>query len=232
MTVKIDLNGVTDLLDYLENTWKANYTYDSHGFFAGPGATNDYSQWGAGNVGTSESAVLLNGDFDYGIPGGFSGDVNSLEFGNNLSGNSSGYALDASVTFDLTSATTGGSFNYAIYYMSNTGNLNTFYAYLGEQGTEQSSSAADEVFYGFGGTDTFVFGASDWGDDQIINFADGTDQIDLSGLGFSDYADFLANGGSVDNTTDVISYNDGSSTSTIALAGFSGTIDASDFIFV
>ena len=230
MTVKIDLNGVTDLVSYL-SSWSADYEYNSHGFFAGPGATNDYSQWGAGNAGTSESAVLLNGDFDYGPPGGFNGDVDSLVFGDNLTGGGSGYSLDASVTFDLSGATTGGSFNYAIYYLSNTGNLNTFYTYLGEQGTEQASSAADEVFYGFGGTDTFVFGGSDWGDDEIVNFADGTDQIDLSGLGFSDYADFLANGGSVDNVNDVISYNDGSTTSTIELSAFSGTIDASDFIF-
>ena len=136
------------------------------------------------------------------------------------------------MTFGLSGATTGGSFNFAIYYMSNDGDLGTFYTYLGEQGTEQTSSAADEVFYGFGGTDTFVFGSSDWGDDEIVNFADGTDQIDMRGLGFSNYADFLANGGSVDNVNDVISYNDGSTTSTIELAAFSGTIDASDFIFV
>ncbi|MHC5654740.1 hemolysin [Stappia sp.] len=231
MTVKIDLNGVTDLLDYLENSWVANYSYNSHGFFAGPGASNDYSQWGAGNAGTSQSAVLLNGDFDYGAPGGFNGDIDSLVFGNNLAGSGSGYTIDASVSFDLSGATTSGSFNYAIYYMSNTGNLNTFYDYLGEQGTEQTSSSADEVFYGFDGVDTFVFDGG-WGDDSIDGFADGQDLIDLSGLGFSDFADFTANGGAVDNVNDVISYNDGSTTSTISLVGFTGTIDASDFIFV
>lgn len=232
MTVKIDLNGVTDLLDYLENTWAANYTYDSHGFFAGPGATNNYSQWGAGNVGTSESAVLLNGDFNYGAPGGFSGDIDSLVFGDTLTGSGAGYSLDTSVTFDLSGATTGGSFSYAIYIMSNTGNLNTFYTYLGEQGTEQTSSAADEVFYGFGGTDTIVFGSSDWGDDAIVNFDDGTDLIDLTALGLSDFADFTSNGGSVDNVNDTVTYNDGLTTSTISLVGFAGTIDASDFVFV
>ena len=57
MTVKIDLNGVTDLVSYL-SSWSADYEYNSHGFFAGPGATNEHSQWGAGNVGTSESAVI------------------------------------------------------------------------------------------------------------------------------------------------------------------------------
>ncbi|WP_428697585.1 hypothetical protein [Stappia sp.] len=231
MTVKIDLNGVTDLLDYLENTWGANYSYNSHGFFAGPGDTNDYSQWGAGNAGTSGSAVLLNGDFDYGAPGGFNGDIDSLVFGDDLAGNSSGYTIDASVTFDLSGATTGGSFAYAIYFMSNTGNLNTFYDYLGEQGTEQASSAADEVFTAFDGVDTFVFD-SDWGDDDIDGFTDGQDLIDLTALGFSNFGDFTSSGGSVDNVNDTVTYNDGSTISTISLAGFAGTIDASDFVFV
>jgi hypothetical protein len=242
MAVKIALTEVNDLVGYLEDVWQSSFAYRSHGFFATPGDTNDYQQWGAGNVGTAQSAALINGDFDYGAPGGFIGDVDSIVFGDTLTGNASGYGIDASLTFDLSEATTGGSFTYAIYYLSNRGALDTFYKYLGEQGTEQVGSDANNVLYSFAGNDVLTGGgASDydefvyradlnttgWGNDTILDFVDGNDLISFEGYGWNDYSDFVAAGGSISGST--ITY--GSSTIDVAFLG-SGTLDSSDLYFI
>ncbi|WP_319530456.1 M10 family metallopeptidase C-terminal domain-containing protein [uncultured Cohaesibacter sp.] len=252
MAVKIDIpTGMSDWVSYLENTWLGSFSYDGHGSFSAYAAQNyNYGQWVAGNVNTTQSAVLMDGDFSYGPPGGFSGDVDSLQFGDNLTGSSgSGYTIDTELTLDLTEASATTAFTYAIYYISNLQNLSYLYNYLGEQGTEQTGNSGDDSLYSFSGDDIltgggasdydlFVFDAAyastsnGWGDDTITDFVDGQDEIDFIGY-WSDYASFDADTTITTSGTDtVISYTDSNSvTSTITLANFSGTLDSGDFYF-
>lgn len=242
--------GVTDWVSYLTSTWTSAYAYRGHGAFSSSGAENyTYGQWVAGNAGnTSESGVLLSGDFSYGQGGAFTGDIDSLEFGTNLAGSASaGYDLDTVLTLDLSNATATTAFTYAIYYLSNQANLSYLWTYLSEQGTvQEGNDGAADTLYSFSGNDTltggtgadtFVFDADyvgvtgDWGTDTITDFTDGVDKIKFVDL-WLDYSDFTSDT-SVTVSGNVITYVDSSTstTNTITLTGFTGTLDSSDFTF-
>ncbi|MFC5758061.1 hypothetical protein [Rhizobium sp. GCM10022189] len=234
--------GAPDWVNYLETTWLNSFSYRSHGSFS-PGSA-PYDQWVAGNAGTTQSGVILNGDFSYVPPGGFVGSLDTLEFGSHLTGSTAaGYDLNTVLTLDLSDATASAAFTYAIYYLSNAGDLTHLYDYLGEQGTTQTgnSGGLGETLYSFAGNDVLTgAGASDfdtffyradlnaggWGDDTITDFVDGNDLIVLDGFGWDDYSDFVSAGGSISGST--ISY--AGNTIAVAFAG-GGTLDSSDLIF-
>lgn len=87
-----------------------------------------------------------------------------------------------------------------------------------------TGGAGDDLLEGGAGADTFVFDAA-WGSDTLIDFADGEDMFDMSGLGitFGDLS-VTANGAG-----DAVIEYDGNS---ITLTGVDvGLIDAADFVF-
>ncbi|MBO0128370.1 M10 family metallopeptidase C-terminal domain-containing protein [Agrobacterium sp. OT33] len=247
MAVGIDVPaGVTDWVSYLTTTWLGAYEYRGNGFF---NSSTPYTQWAAGDLTNSaESGVILNGSFTYAPPGGFSGTLSSLEFGTNLSGSASaGYDISEVLRLDLSGATATTAFTYAIYFLSTQGNLSYLWSYLSEQGTTQAgndgaadtlySFSGDDTLTGGTGADTFVFDADyvgvtgDWGNDTITDFTDGVDKIKFVDL-WLDYSDFTSDT-SVTVSGNVITYVDSSTstTNTITLTGFAGTLDSSDFIF-
>lgn len=247
MAVKINVPaGVTDWFTYLNSTWLGNFLYDGHGAFSSAGADDyNFGQWVAGNSGTSQSAALLEGDFSYVQPGGFVGDIDSLSFGSNLTGNAtSGYSLGTTnpvLTLDLSGATTTTLFTYVIYNLSNNQSLSSLWSYLGEQGTEQVgnssanvlySFAGDDVLTGGSGVDTFYYLASlnagGWGNDEITDFADGSEYIVFSGYGWSSFADFQTAGGSITGNT--ISY--AGNTIDVTFDGGTGSLTSADLLFI
>lgn len=63
-----------------------------------------------------------------------------------------------------------------------------------------TGGAGNDLLYGGGGLDTFVFGAAN-GQDQLIDFVTADDKIQLAAsLGFSDGADVLAAPGNLFNS--------------------------------
>lgn len=199
----------SDLVGYLD-IWTANFGYNSNGAFSP--ASNPHEQWVAGNVGVDSSAVLLEGSFSYASPGGFTGTLDTLDFGWSATGSaSSGFALTATdLSIDLGGAAPTAAFNQAIYMLSHGGNLtggtvfgqsfDGLYDYFGDVGTVQNGTSSDDRLYSFDGNDdlnggagrdTFVFDrdiagslASSIGNDSVSGFVAGAtgDFIDLSGL--------------------------------------------------
>ena len=105
---------------------------------------------------------------------------------------------------------TGGSANDLLY--GGTGN------------DTLTGGAGDDFLYGEAGNDTFVFAAG-WGDDRIVGFEDGADQIDLSALGIT-FADLTVTAAGANSV--LVAYGADS----ILLTGVNiADIDANDFSF-
>lgn len=155
-----------DLAAYF-NTWSANFGYNGNGELSP--ATPPHTQYSAGTGATTDTGVIMNGSFSYGVGGSFTGTVNNLQFGTNLNGTAtSGWSLGtAGLTVGLTgsdiSAATG--FNQAIYSLSHGGSLTGvvhssgtqfagLYDYFGSVGTVQNGTALADTLYSFDGNDT------------------------------------------------------------------------------
>ncbi|KKX27082.1 hemolysin [Rhizobium sp. LC145] len=199
-----------DLVGYFTN-WTANFGYNGNGEFSPSFAAA--TQWAAGNVaGTTNSGVIMNGNFAYVPPGGFTGTVNNLQFGTDLNGSTaSGFSLaTAGLTVQIGDAP-NAALNGAIYSLSHGGSFTGvtapsgnaqpgLYDYFGQVGTVQNGTALADRLYSFDGNDdlnggagrdTFVFDrdiagslASSIGNDSVSGFVAGAngDFIDLSGL--------------------------------------------------
>lgn len=222
-------NGVSnDLLGYF-NSWSGNSAYRGHGFF-NPESGSSYTQWGAGAEdydptdpnNTPTSSVILSGnDFEYST-GNFSGEIESLNFGEGIyyDSGSSEYVQTNELLIDVSDVdvTSSNTFTYAIYVLSNYGSLQSqtvfgtnfpgMYDFFAEQGTEQVGTAGADTQYSFGGDDTltggagndtfrFVLddtGASAIGNDTITDF-DAANEVIWFGLDDAAYdsdADILA----------------------------------------
>ena len=98
---------------------------------------------------------------------------------------------------------------------------------VGGKGDDRiDGGAGDDDLVGGGGRDTFLFGAGH-GNDVITHFRAGEDLLDLSALGITGLGEVAAaqTGGGLQ--LDLAAHGGGS----ILLKGFSGTLDAADFVF-
>ncbi|MFK0386901.1 hypothetical protein [Agrobacterium sp. NPDC090273] len=235
----------SDLLNYLDNVWKTDQVYRGHGDFspAPAGSSGTYDQWIAGNSGTSQSALLMQGDFGYAPPGGFTGTVSSLTFGDNLSGDAASNWSLGNAELTVTGIVSNTTFATAIYVASNYGttdsqtvgtrSLGGFKAYFAEQGTNQIGTSGNDKQYSFAGNDTFTGGAGNdtfvfgdnWGSDIITDFGDVTgnnDIIDLTAnTGITSFTDLLLNHSNYTDSTGVLTIFDGANT--IQVNGYVGT---------
>jgi hypothetical protein len=214
-----------------------------------------------GGTPNGKSSVIMNGsNYSY-SPGAFSGDVDTLELGSNLDYDyvNDVWVQDEGLLIDFTNATQTTAFSQAIYTLSHGGQLGGatvfgqpfagLYDYFAEQGTVQNGTSGADVLMSFAGNDVMdgggassgfdkfqwqydpEFYADGWGDDEIIDFVDGSDKIVFADFGWSDYTDFTNDGGSLSGN--VITFFDGTNTSTITVAfSGSGTLDQTDFLFV
>lgn len=170
MVATINLTSANrDLVGYL-NSWTANFGYNGNGAFSPSFAAA--TQWSAGNTdGTTNTGVIMNGNFAYVPPGGFTGSVNNLQFGTDLNGSTTaGYSLGtAGLTVQLGDAP-NASFTGAIYSLSHGGSFTGvtaasgnaqpgLYDYFGEVGTVQNGTIGADTLYSFDGNDTLNGGA-------------------------------------------------------------------------
>lgn len=91
----------------------------------------------------------------------------------------------------------------------------------------------DDTLTGGGGSDTFVIRRTLNGNDEVTDFQNGTDLVDLSSLGLSGFSDLQVEG-IITNDTDSVTINLAAlgGSGQIRLEGMSfGDLDASDFIF-
>ncbi|MGV0819828.1 hypothetical protein [Martelella sp. AMO21009] len=213
-------NGYSnDLLEYF-GSWSYSYTYYDHGYF-NPASGSTYTQWGAGTVydptdpnDTPTSSIILSGDdFTYST-GNFSGNIETLNFGEGIyyDSGSSEYVQTNELLIDVSDVdvTSSNAFPYAIYVLSNYGsfenetifgtNFPGMYDFFAEQGTEQigtagadtqSSFGGDDTLTGGSGNDTFRFvlddtGASVIGNDTITDF-DAANEVIWFGLNDTAY---------------------------------------------
>lgn len=167
-TINLTLTN-RDMVSYFNN-WTANFGYDGNGAFSPSFAAA--TQWSAGNtVGTTNTGVIMNGNFAYVPPGGFTGSVNNLQFGTDLNGSTTaGYSLASTgLTVQIGDAP-NASFTGAIYSLSHGGSFTGvtavsgnaqpgLYDYFGEVGTVQNGTAAADTLYSFDGNDTLNGGA-------------------------------------------------------------------------
>ncbi|WP_104663500.1 hemolysin [Ensifer adhaerens] len=160
-----------DLVAYFSN-WTANFGYNGNGEFSP--STPPHSQWAAGTGNASNTGAVLNGNFSYAPPGGFSGTVNNIQFGTDLNGSTAtGFSLGtAGLTVGLTGSdiSAASGFNEAIYSLSHGGSLTGithssgrqfagFYDYFGNVGTVQNGTVLADTLYSFDGNDTLNGGA-------------------------------------------------------------------------
>ena len=244
MTATINLNADSsgngvDLHGVFED-FNANFSLGSgnHGsFFDGalPGGMGG-TQYYAADMDSSSSytgGVLATAgatDFSYDIgTHSITGDLDGFSFGETLAYNSSagGYEFsDSSV--DISGLGISGSDTNSVLTGIYTGSTSTLETTLA-QGVEINGStgddviggwAGDDVLTGNGGADIFEFDtSSDFGDDTVTDFTDGTDLLDI------DYASVtVADDG---NGNALITHDNG----TITLTGVDYTdIDATDFV--
>lgn len=91
-----------------------------------------------------------------------------------------------------------------------------------------NGGAGNDTMNGGTGADTFKFDAGLFGADKILQFANGTDKIQVTGIaGVTSFANLVVT--AVVGGGALVTFPDGS---TINLAGMTvGQVDASDFIF-
>ena len=163
----------SDLQQYLSD-WEDAYTNYGNGEFSPEydplDVTKVYEQWVVGDTANSSSSAILDGEFTYGLGGGFAGDVNSLTFGYGLTGTASGGFLQTAeleVAFDNTINSTDTNFTEAIYVLSNYGSLDDesafgttfsgFNSYFDTYGTEINGTNGDDIISAWDGSDV-VYG--------------------------------------------------------------------------
>ncbi|PRX09263.1 UNVERIFIED_ORG: hypothetical protein BCL66_10755 [Martelella mediterranea] len=202
-------NGASnDLLGYFDS-WSTNSTYRDHGFFnPDDGSGGPYTQWGAGNIydptdpaSTPTPSVILGGqNFEYST-GNFSGEIQSLNFGEGIyyDSASSEYVQDDQLLIDVSDVTveTSADFATAIYVLSNEGSLENqtvfgsnfpgMYDFFAEQGTEQVGTAGADTQYSFAGNDTLM---GNGGVDTFVFDLDGNGHTTFDAIGDDTITDF------------------------------------------
>lgn len=178
MVATINLTSASsNLLNYLKG-WSLNLDYKGNGQF--DSLLPPYNEWAGGKVdGGTNSGVILEGNFSYVIPAGFTGTVDSLEFGEGLTKSaSSGFDMATTeLSIDLGGVSPSKSFTGAIYSLTNNQNAadplanftgvtsksgkqqDGLFDYLGELGTVQNGTFGNDWLYSFDGNDTLNGGA-------------------------------------------------------------------------
>lgn len=260
MALALSLTATSSDLPAFFDSYRTNFTYNGNGWFNDSTTGVDQYVAGVDTGGTPNglSSAIMNGsNYSY-TPGFFTGDVDTLELGSNLTYDfvNDIWVQDEGLLIDFTNATQTSTFQQAIYTLSHGAQLHGatvfgmpfagLYDYFAEQGTVQTGTAGDDVLMSFAGDDELIgaggssdfdtfnwdaeFYANGWGADAISDFVDGNDLIELTGFGWSDYSDFVSAGGSISGN--VITYNDGTNTSTITVSfSGTGTLDQSDLLF-
>jgi hypothetical protein len=256
MALELHLTAASSDLPAFFAAYRAGFNYNGNGWFNDSYTGVDQFVAGVDSGGTS-SAIMNGSNYVY-TPGAFTGDVDTLELGSNLTYDyvNDMYVQDEGLLIDFTNATQTATFSQALYTLSHGAQLHGatvfgqpfagLYDYFAEQGTVQYGTTGDDVLMSFAGDDVlngagdgsdydtfnwaFEFYQSGWGDDQVTDFVDGNDVIEVIGFNWSSYDDFVSAGGSISGN--VITYFDGTNTSTITVnfAG-AGTLDQSDLFF-
>ncbi|WP_164833511.1 hemolysin [Sinorhizobium meliloti] len=179
MVATINLTAASaNLLNYLKG-WATNLNYEGNGQF--DSTLPPYDEWAGGQVDNAGSrGVILEGNFSYIIPAGFTGTVDSLEFGRGLtSSSSSGFDLaNTDLSIDLGGVSPSKTFTGAIYSLTHNSNVDSdplanftgvtsksgkqqdgLFDYLGEVGTVQNGTSGNDWLYSFDGNDTLNGGA-------------------------------------------------------------------------
>jgi hypothetical protein len=231
--------GAEDLKAYLDG-WASTDPLGAHGVFYDDGIDSQFEQWAGGNEsGRSDNSVLLEGNFDYPANGGFTGMLDSLDFGTNMTGYPSGpfdiTGSDLKLHVDLGGASANSTFNYAVYQLMGTGGTASaagLYNYFGSVGTEQHGTTGDDTQYSFAGNDTFIGDLgndtfvfeSNWATDVITDFGSSTgdtDTLDFTGVAaIVDVNDLVYNYSNWYDSSSVLTISDG--TNVVTLTGYVG----------
>ena len=245
MTITIDLNADSlgngvDLHGVFDD-FNANFSLGSgnHGTFydgIAPSATYGGSQYYVEDLDSSSSytggvlATAGSSDFAYDISTHtITGNLDGFSFGDTLGYNSTYTArefTDSSV--DISGLNLSDSDTNGVLVDIYTGSTSTLESVL-DSGVEINGSAGadviggwagDDVLTGNGGADIFEFdSASDFGDDTVTDFTDGTDLIDL------DYSEVTVSDDGAGNA--LITHANG----TVTLTGVDyADIDQNDFV--
>ena len=151
-------------------------------------------------------------------------DAFSLGHGLSYSATTDSFSNASDIAFsDLGLAGSGsGNAVHNLVYGLMTGNLTSLYSLLNSNDLVFISSTGNDVLSGYAGQDTFVFNTGS-GNDVVNNFASGTDLLDVSGWGVTDFDQLAV---SSDGTNSLIAYG----SDLIVLAGVA-SVDADDFVF-
>jgi hypothetical protein len=173
-----------------------------------------------------EAAAGNSLEYDFGSHV-LAGSVDAINFGHGLSHSSTtdsyGQTSDIAMTgLGVTGSGSGNAVHNLVYGLM-TGNLTNLYSLLNANDLTFVSSTGDDVLSGYAGQDTFAFNTGS-GYDEVYNFADGTDVLDVSGWGVDDIGDLaIASNGAgtfIEHGTDFIWLDSVTS------------VQASDFVFV
>lgn len=245
MTITIDLNAASsgagvDLHGVIED-FNNNFSLGSgnHGTFYDGFAPSSYyggSQFLATDQDSSSSytgsvlATAGSSDFAYDInTHTITGNLDKLSFGTTLGVADNGTEFDFTDSpVDISGLNLSNSDTNGVLVDIYSGSTNTLESVL-DSGVEINGStgddviggwAGDDVLTGNGGADIFEFdSASDFGDDTVTDFTDGTDLIDL------DYSEVTVSDDGAGNA--LITHANG----TVTLTGVDYTdIDQNDFV--
>jgi Ca2+-binding RTX toxin-like protein len=162
------------------------------------------------------------------MTGGNGNDTYVVENIGDTADESSGSGVDtvnSTVSFTLA----GGIENLVLNGASainGTGNAGANSLYGNSAANRLDGNGGADTLTSFGGADVFVFDDAD-GADTITDFANGSDNVDLTAVaGVDEFSDLTV----IDNGA-TVTVNYGTGTFTLANIGNAGLIDASDFIF-
>ncbi len=155
---------------------------------------------------------------------------------------SASYTLDAAAEIEIFSTTlqagtsainlTGNGFSQSVVgndganQLDGAGGNDTLYGHGGAD--TLIGGAGDDLMYGGAGNDTFLYNAGLFGNDMIVDFANGSDMISVQGIaGADDFGDLAVSTNGSGYA--VITFPDGSTITLVGVAA--GQVDAGDFVF-
>lgn len=224
------------------NTYDTSFSQGYWGFFNDPsdgvfeGDEYAFSSSTQSNlttpIGTAYQSVIIEAASGNSLAYDFpthtlTGSVDEIGFGHGLSYSSGtdSYSQTSDIAITGLGVTGSGAGNavHNLVYGLMTGNLTSLYSQLNGNSLTFVSSTGDDVLTGFAGQDTFAFSTGS-GYDEVYNFADGTDVLDVSGWGVDDIGDLTI---ASNEAGTFIEYG----TDYIWLDGITG-VQSSDFAFL
>lgn len=241
MAVTINLSALSSNMVAYFGLWDTFYNTpnfgafwnDTDGVVTQPDPTATYTQYGAGDSANFlNPGIVLDGTMQY-AQGNLTGTVDTITLGyfyneSNASGMNVFGTMEIlnDTSYDLSGAR--DLFDFAIFELTTQGSLSGFYTYFGAVGAIIDDTSGNDVMVGFAGADTFVFSGGDdqvtSGDTGTFGFQDGTDLLNVSAWGVTDYASLSISSSGADT---LIEFGSDS----ITLVGVDASaIDASDFL--